>query len=145
MHYILKSTVPVTTCSIPRFSQRQHMQCVINFWVCAQNLPFSITLKLILMKPLQQYFRKGLFQLFVFYIALNFLSLWTKEYGVIIKMKPLQKLFHMVLFVSNKYVVLNFKPMGEILRWKYGRFVSLQSRFATSRLAAQWSRFAAKM
>ena len=56
---------------------------------------------------------------------------------MIIKMKPLQKSFHMVLFVSNKYVVLNFKPMGEILWWEYGRFVSLQSRFATSRFAVQ--------
>ena len=60
-----------------------------------------------------------------------------KEYGVIIKMRLLQKSFHMVLFVLNAYVVLNFKSMGEILWWEYGRFVSLQSRFATSRLAAQ--------
>ena len=38
---------------------------------------------------------------------------------MIIKMKPLQKSFHMVLFLLNEHVVLNFKSMGEIQRWEY--------------------------
>ena len=29
----------------------------------------------------------------------NFLSLWTKPYGVTIQMKPLQQHFHTVLFI----------------------------------------------
>ena len=54
---------------------------------------------------------------------------------MIIKMKPVQKSFHMILFALNEHVVLNFKSMGEY----YGgsMVVSLQSRFATSRFAAQ--------
>ena len=66
------------------------------------------------MKPLQQYFHKVLFQLFVFYIALNF---WVCE------------LFHIVLFVLNEYVVLNFTSMGEILWWEYGRFTTKSFRY----------------
>ena len=48
---------------------------------------------------------------------------------MIIKMKPLQKLFHMVLFVLNAFVVLNFKSMGETLWCEYGRFTSKSFRY----------------
>ena len=36
------------------------------------------------------------------------LSLWTKYHGVTIRMKPLQRYFHMVLFISY-VVVVTFK------------------------------------
>ena len=39
-----------------------------------------------------------------------------KSHGVTIQMKPLQKYFHMVLFIY--YVVLTFESMDEIL-WCY--------------------------
>ena len=48
---------------------------------------------------------------------------------MIIKMKPLQKSIHMVLFVFNAYVVLNFKFMGEILWWEYSRFTTESFRY----------------
>lgn len=50
-------------------------------------------------------------------------------YSVIIKMKPLQKSFHMVLFVLNKYVVLKFKPKyygGSMVVSFHYKVVSLQ-------------------
>ena len=37
-----------------------------------------------------------------------------KSYGVTIQMKPLQRYFHMVLFIEN--VVLTFESVDEILR-----------------------------
>ena len=37
-----------------------------------------------------------------------------KSYGVTIQMKPLQQIFHMVLFIY--YVVLTFESVDEILR-----------------------------
>ena len=39
-----------------------------------------------------------------------------KSYGVTIQMKPLQQIFHMVLFIY--YVVLTFESVDEIL-WCY--------------------------
>ena len=47
---------------------------------------------------------------------------------MIITMKPVQKSFHMILFALNEHVVLNFKSMGEILWWEYGRFASKSFR-----------------
>ena len=47
---------------------------------------------------------------------------------MIIKMKPVPKSFHMILFALNEHVVLNFKSMGEILRWEYGRFTTKSFR-----------------
>ena len=47
---------------------------------------------------------------------------------MIIKMKPVQKSFHMILFALNEHVVLNFKSMGEIPWWEYGRFASKSFR-----------------
>ena len=43
-------------------------------------------------------------------------NLWMKSYGVTIQMKPLQKYFHMVLFIQ--YVVLTFESLDEAL-WYY--------------------------
>ena len=78
-----------------------------NFWSCEWNpifLPFKWNL-----------FSSTWYYLFGMWFLL--LSRWTKYHGVTIRMKHLQRYFHMVLFISY-VVVVTLKSVDEIL-WCY--------------------------
>ena len=53
-----------------------------------------------------------------------------KSYGVTIQMNPLQRYFHMVLFIE--YVVLTFKSVDEILRCYHSNETSLTDLLHTT-------------
>ena len=75
---------------------------ILRLWTKLRDAPFQWNLPVVLSHG----------AVYVVYSS-NFLSLWTKSYGVIFQMKSLQYYFHMVLFIQ--YVVLTFEIVWKIL------------------------------